>query len=260
MEPEELKDGNDNPEKNDVTDTDKTGKEKETPEKTKEDDFQRKIESEENKNKEKKSSDVVPLKKYLDKKLKIKDLEKEISELKSKPQSGNNQFNTKDLDELAEEFGANPAALKKLAAILTPKQNADLEKKIEQLEESNRTLLAKDQRQEQEKLFDKHFKEKIASKYPELKEKKSLFKQVWFSPTFPELKTLEDVRKEFFPHIKAVETKSGVKKESLEPGSGGTNKGVKTIDFSKMTDEQHMEVLKNPELKAKYYAWIDSKS
>lgn len=259
MDPKELENGNDNPEKNDSTDEDKSGenKNKEEKKEEKQDDFQRKIQTEEPKKKE--TSDVVPLKKYLDKKLKIKDLEREIADLKNKHQSGNNSFNSKDLDDLAEEFGANPEALKKLAAVLTPKQNADLEAKVAKLEETNKLLLAKDQRRDQEKLFDKHFKEKIVKNYPELKDKKSLFKQVWFSPTFPDLKTLDDIRKEFFPHIKEVEKQGGVKKESLEPGSGGTTKGAKVIDFAKMTDEQHIEVLKDPELKAKYYEWLDSK-
>jgi len=218
-----------------------------------EDDFKRNVES-----KPSKTDEVVPLKKYLDKKTKIKELEGTVSELNGKLAELNSKtlINNNDLDKFIEEFGLNPEATKKLAAILTPKQNANLEKKLAELEESNKSLLQKEERRDQKKQFEKHFKDKIIAKYPELKEKKSLFKQVWFSPTFPHLKTLEDIKTEFFPHIKGVET--GVKKESLESGSGGQSKGVKEIDFSKMTDEQHLEVLKDKDLKAKYYAWSDS--
>jgi len=222
-----------------------------------EDDFKRNVEDDK---KSSKKDEVVPL--TVDKKNKIKELEGTVNELKSTLEKleSKSLINNNDLDKFIEEFGLNPEATKKLAAILTPKQNANLEKKLAELEESNKTLLQKEQRREQEKQFEKHFKDKIVTKYPDLKDKKSLFEQVWFSPTFPHLKTLEDIKTEFFPHIKAAETPGGVKKESLEPGNGGQSKGVKEIDFSKMTDEQHMEVLKDKESKAKYYAWLDSQS
>jgi hypothetical protein len=251
---EELKDENENSGKNGSTDENNSGEENKDKNKT-EDDFQRNVEGEEKPSK--KSDDVVPLKKYLDKKLKIKDLEKENSELKDKLQSGNS-LNNKDLDDLAKELNADPVALKKLAQFLSPKQNADLEKKIADLEESNKHLLAKDRQRDAEKLFERNFKAKYGDN-PELKEKKSVFKKIWFSPAFPELRTLEDIRKELFPHIK-VAGKANVKKESLEEGSGGTNKGTKTIDFKNATDDQLIEVLKDPELKKKYYDYLDSQS
>lgn len=217
------------------------------PEKKELPDYRKDLKSGEDKNKDK-TDEHVPLKKYL----KLKDAYKELKGKYSQKELNN--LTTDDLSELANELGVDQKALAKLVKTIRVGSSSEAEEKIKAL---NAKLDKMEMMGKSNKAFDEDFKKSIVSKYPDLKGKKDLFRKIAFSPDFLHLKTLEDIRKEFFPHAKKAESKD-IKKEELEKGSEGGKKGGKEIDFAKMDDETHMEVLKDPKLRKKYYEWADS--
>ena len=182
------------------------------------------------------NSDTVPLSKYTKVKQRIKELKAQLEE--------KSNLSNEDLKALAKEHNLDEEGLKKIATIIKKETLKEAEKKIA-------PILSKQQQVENEKRFEEDFERTIAKKYPELVGKKGQFKRIAFSPDFIHLKTLEDIRKEFYPDSKAT------KDDSPESGSNGGNKETETIDFSKMTEEQHAKVLDDPKLKAKYYDWQD---
>ncbi|MDQ5987380.1 MAG: hypothetical protein CSYNP_03120 [Syntrophus sp. SKADARSKE-3] len=238
-----------------------SAKKDETVEKTTDTETDKKVEEEKNKDDKKevpdyrpkadekqkgfKEAGTVPLKKYLDVKNRLKEL-KEVSKT-------SNNLSNADIESLAKEHNLDADVLKAIAAIIKKETIAEAEKKIT-------PLLEKARREESEKAFEKDFKQNILSKYPELKSKKEHFKRIAFSPDFLHLKTLEDIRKEYFDGYKPSDDggKKDDKKDTVEGGSKGGAKGSETIDFANMTDEQHSKVLADPKLKAEYYKWKDA--
>lgn len=184
----------------------------------------------------KEKSDTVPLSKYTKVKQKIKELKKQLAD--------KSNLSNKDLESLAQEHNLDPAALKRIASIIEKNALKEADKKIA-------PILSKQKQAENEKHFEEDFERNIAKKYPELAGKKAQFKRIAFSPDFIHLKTLEDIRKEFYPDTKVSKT------DSPEGGSSAAPKETETIDFSKMTEEQHRRVLDDPKLRAKYYDWQD---
>jgi hypothetical protein len=183
-------------------------------------------------------SDSVPLSKYTKVKQRIKELKAQLEE--------RSNLSNQDLESLAKEYNFDDKVLAKIATIIKRDTLKEAEKKIA-------PILSKQQQVENEKRFDEDFERAIAKKYPELAGKKGQFKRIAFSPDFIHLKTLEDIRKEFYPEIT-----SKTKDDTPEAGSNAAPKETETIDFSKMTEEQHLRVLADPKLKAKYYAWQDA--
>jgi len=184
-----------------------------------------------------KSDETVPLKKYLDLKNDVKALKKSIEHLSDDKSNLSNE----DLDKLAEEYNLDKEGIKKLVSVIKKETAKEAEKKIA-------PLLAERQREQNEKNFDKVFKEKTLKKYPHLADFKDKYKRMVMSPDFVDM-TEEQIINEYFPAPK--------KDDSPETGSQGGSKGDEVVDFSKMTDEQHAKVLKDPALRAKYYKWQD---
>jgi len=185
--------------------------------------------------------DTVSLKKYLDLKKDFKDLKTSLEN-----KSSDNSLTLKELETLAEENNLDAPILKKIADIIKTETLREAEKKIA-------PILEKERVRESEKAFDKDFKANILSKHPELKEKRDAFKRIAFSPQFLHLKTLDDIRKEFFAGYKPSQVK-----DTVEGGSKGQSKISETIDFSRMTDEQHSKVLADPVKRAEYYKWRET--
>lgn len=185
----------------------------------------------------KSGSDSVPLKKYTKVKQRIKELKAQLAE--------RSNLSSEDLADLAKEHNLDEAGLKKIAAIIKKETLKEAEKKIA-------PIISKQQQVENEKRFDEDFERTIAKKYPALAGKKGQFKRIAFSPDFIHLKTLEDIRKEFYPDVT-----SEIKDDNPEGGSSAAPKETETIDFAKMTPKQHEMVLADPKLRAKYYDWQD---
>lgn len=230
----EVKDGNIDPAKKDEA-VETTTK----PEKVEENKAEEKVISD-YRPKDEKIPDTVPLKKYLDLKKDIKELKEQLGK-----QSSSN-LTLKELEDLADENNLDKGVLKKIADIIKNETLKEADKKIA-------PILEKERMRESEKAFEKDFKKTILEKYPELKEKKDAFKRIAFSPQFLHLKTLEDIRKEFFDGYKPKE-----KKDAVEAGSKGQSKATETIDFANMTDEQHSKVLADPSTRAEYYKWRET--
>ena len=187
--------------------------------------------------------ETVPLKKYLQ-------VKKELKELKTSSQS--NSLSNADLKEFAEEAGLDLAVVQKMAAIIAKQAKDEV---THEVEEKVKPLLNEKIQTENNKLFEKDFQEKIVSKYPELAEKIETFRKVAFSKDFLHLRTLDDIRKEFFP---SVSKKADA--DSIEGGSVGGDNLPEKIDFNKVEsdDELHRKVLADPKLRKQYYAFKDS--
>lgn len=188
-------------------------------------------------------NETVPLKKYLD-------LKNEIKELRQSGDKSSSNLTLKELEDLAEEHNVDKTFVQKIANIIKNETLKEADKKIA-------PILEKERIRESEKAFDKDFKRSILEKYPELKEKRDAFKKIAFSPQFLHLKTLDDIRKEFFDGYKF---KGEVKKDTVEGGSQGGNKGSETVDFTTLhkNPELHAKVLADPKLRTEYYKWKDT--
>lgn len=193
---------------------------------------------------EKKEKQTVPLKKYLDLKDKMKTLK------------GNSpEINQQALEEFAEESNLKIDVVKKLAALITSQATKAATKAAE--ERVAPIVLEKISR-ENARAFDEDFEKSIIAKYPDLANKKEVFKKIAFSKDFLHLKNLEAIRAEFFPDSKPANTKE-VKKSTIEGGSQGGGKEVEKVDFAnlKTNPKQYEAVMKDPVARAKYYAWQD---
>lgn len=191
---------------------------------------------------------TVPLKKYLKVKAKLKN---------AVGSDGSSDLTNKTLEEFAEESGLEIKVVKQLRDIIVTQARSEATKVAD---ERVRPIVVEKMTRRNEELFEKDFAAKISSKYPELEAKKEAIKKIAFSRDFLHLKTLDDIRNEFFPNAKAVE--KAVKKDSVEAGSVGGNKESETIDFASLQDnpELYKKVIANPQLRKKYYAWQDSSS
>lgn len=192
--------------------------------------------------------DTVPLKKYLKVKAKLKN--KITSE-------GTSDLSKQTLEEFAEESGLKIDVVAKLRDLIVTQARSEATKVAD---DRVRPIVAEKMTRRNEELFEKDFAAKVSSKYPELESKKEAFKKIAFSRDFLHLKTLDDIRNEFFPNAKAVE--KAVKKESPEAGSVGGNKETETIDFAKLHEnpDLYKKVIADPKLRAKYYSWQESSS
>lgn len=184
--------------------------------------------------------ETVPLKKHLK-------LKKELARLKKEREDDGEDLSTKDLDSLAEEYGLAPKALKELANTISTMTLKQAEKIIAPIQ-------AKAIEAENERAFNTDFEIKILKQYPHLASKKEQFKKIAFSPDFVHLKTLEDIRNEFFSDVTPKKKKET---DAPEGGSRGSTK-VEEIDFDHMTEEQHLRVLADPVLKKKLYEHQDA--
>jgi hypothetical protein len=194
---------------------------------------------------EKKAPQMVPLKKYTDLKAKLRDLQKEEQA----------DLSNETLEEFAEEFGIKPNAVKKLAKLITTQA---IEEATRVAEERVKPLVQERVSIDNSKAFEADFQKNIASKYPELATQIEVFRNIAFSKDFIHLKSLEAIKTEFYPNVKASQKE--VKKESVEGGSQGAGKETERIEFATLKDnpKQYAKVMNDPVARGKYYEWQDS--
>lgn len=186
---------------------------------------------------EKKGADTVPLSKFLE-------LKNELKELKR----SSNSVSSESLESFAEDAGLDIDVVRRMATVIASQAK---EEALAEVDSKVRPVLREKQAADNDALFTKDFEKNIVSRYPELADKKEAFKAIAFSKDFLHLKTLEDIRKEFFSSAKQV------KKETFERGSIGADNLPEDVDFAKMDDETHAKVLADPKLRKEYYAWQD---
>lgn len=194
------------------------------------------------------NGEMVPLKKFLD-------LKKVYKDLKSKTSSP--ELNNKTLEAFAEETGLTIETAKKFAEIVTKQAKAEA---LKAADERVAPILIEKMSKSNLEAFEQDFEQSIATKYPDLANKKETFKKIAFSKDFLHLKSLDEIRQEFYPDVKPSEKQ--IKKETIEGGSKGGNKETETIDFSTLKEnpELYERVMKDPVLKKKYYAYQDAQS
>ena len=190
--------------------------------------------------------ETVPLKKYLDVKAKLK----ELREASTTP-----ELTKKTLDDFAEEAGLKQETVANLVKVITAQAKADA---VKAADEKVAPIILEKQSRSSLDAFDQDFEKRIASKYPELAKYKDNFKKVAFSKDFLHLKSLDDIKNEFYPDYQPAEKE--VNKEVIEGGSKGGNKETTVIDFSTLKDheDQYERVMKDDSLRKKYYAWQDT--
>lgn len=195
----------------------------------------------------KKDPEMVPLPKYMESRNRVKELEKELEEARE----GGVKLTNTDLDSLAAEYNTDPNFVKKLAA--TMKAEA-----INEIRATVDPLLAERQQAENDRSFNEAFDKVIKAAYGDQIDREA-FREIALNPSFAYLKSFDGIVKKFWSHIKPVtaESEEEIKTETIESGSKGAVKS-ETINFAKMTDKQHEDVLGNPKLKAEYYKWKDS--
>jgi len=193
---------------------------------------------------EKKEKETVPLKKHLALKAKLRELKGSSPEI-----------NQQALEEFAEESNLKVDVVKKLATLIISQATKAATKAAE--DRVAPIVLEKISR-ENTKAFDTDFEKSIIAKYPDLANKKEVFKKIAFSKDFLHLKNLEAIRAEFFPDSKPSDTKE-VKKATVEGGSQGGGKEVEKVDFAtlKTNPKQYEAVMKDPVAREKYYSWQD---
>lgn len=197
----------------------------------------------EKKAKKESSSDTVPLSVFLELKRDFKDLKEQLS----------SDLTNKDIDEFAQAAGIELDIAKKFVKMIQTKTKEEV---LQEVEEKIKPVAKNNLAEESIALFEADFEKSIASKYPELAGKKDVFQKIAFSKDFLHLKTLEDIRKEFYPN--ATKEKK-TKKDSPEAGSqGASTKAPENVNFATMDDETYKKVLANPESRTKYYEWLDS--
>jgi len=191
--------------------------------------------------------EMVPLKKYLDVKKKLAEVRK------SNDDSG---LSNQTLEEFAEEAGLKPEIARKYAKIIIAEAKAEA---IKAADERVQPIVLEKISRENLDAFEQDFEKNIATKYPELAGKKETFKKVAFSKDFLHLKSLEAIKNEFFPDVKAT-SKEAKKKEEIEGGSKGGNKETEHIEFAtlKNNPDQYKKVMDDPKLRKKYFDWQDS--
>lgn len=194
----------------------------------------------------KEDKETVPLKKYLEVK---KDLKKLLSEKES-------PLNKQTLEEFAEEAGMSLEKVNAFAQIILTQATSAASKVAD--ERIAPIIQEKISRTNQE-LFDADFEKSIATKYPELASKKEAFQKIAFSKDFLHLKSLEEIKNEFYPDVKPTATKV-VKKATPEKGSIGGGKETERIQFKDLRNNpvQYEKVMKDPIARQKYFDWQDS--
>ncbi len=191
--------------------------------------------------KEAAKAEMVPLKKYMD-------LKRELKE--AKEGNGSNSFNDEDIEEIAKEFDVDPSFAKKLAKTITASATKQAQAAIA-------PVLQERKMAENVKNFNADFDKKILAQFgADAEQYREDFRRMAFSPDFLDLKTLNDIQKRFFPHLKKAE--AGTKKETIENGSKTSVKGSSQIDFANMDEDTHMKVLADPKLKQQYYDWQEN--
>lgn len=197
----------------------------------------------EKKTKKESSSETVPLSVFLELKKDFKELKEQLS----------GDLTNKDIAEFAQAAGIELDVAKRFVTMIQTKTKEDV---LQEVEETVKPIAKSSVAEESLSLFEADFEKSISSKYPELAEKKEIFKKIAFSKEFLHLKTLEDIRKEFYPNSTKVKAK---KKDSPEKGSQGANdKAPESVNFATMDDETYRKVLANSDSRAKYYEWLDS--
>jgi hypothetical protein len=193
-----------------------------------------------------KKPETVPLKKYLDLKAKFKAAQEEGDNL---------DLSNESLEEFAEEAGLKLPVVKKLAKLIVAQATAEATRAAD---ERVKPLVQERISKESELFFDQDFEKNIATNYPDLAAKKEAFKKIAFSKDFIHLKSLEEIRTEFYPDSNPVSKEA--KKDFPEPGSKGGNKDVERINFASLKENpaQYAKVMKDSEARAKYYEWQDS--
>lgn len=151
--------------------------------------------------------------------------------------------NDTSLEELADDLGISVEAVKKMQKAFSPNTSS--------VEEKLNAILERDRQIESERNFNTDF-EKWAKSDPDRMAKKDFYKTVAFNPEFLDLKNFDQMERKFFP--------GSPKRASIESGTASKTGATEKIDFQKMTDTQEAKVLNDPKLRAKYYAWLDSKS
>lgn len=190
--------------------------------------------------KEPKKEEFVPLKKYTK-------LRKELQKLRKQSSESDSSLQTEDLEELADKYKLPEKFVKDLATTIETRSLKKAEEKIA-------PLIAKQTMSENERLFNADFDKTILTKYPHLADKKEHFKKIAFSPDFVHLKSLEDIRKEFFDSPPPKK-----KTESIEGGSSGAERtGDEDINLDNPTEQQLEKILDNPALRKKYFERQDA--
>lgn len=182
-----------------------------------------------------KPKDTVSLKKYMKAKDRIKELQDDLAAAKS-PMSAS-------VREIAAELGVEESAATKLIQFAKDSSLKEFEHKFG-------PILKKDELAKADQAFDTEF-DKVVKIYPALASKKKQLKSLAFSKEY--LKTpLDKIAEESYGDL--------IGKPTTEDAAGGSDKGEsEKIDFANMTSDQRAKVMKDPELRKKYYAYKDSK-
>lgn len=195
-----------------------------------------------------KEQETVPLSKYM----KVKN---RLNELKRTGVGSdvNSQTNEADLEEIAKELDLDPSKLKKLFKVFSKSDSPSKSEVEKMIKDIVTPVLSSKQTEQNDKNFENHFNNEIVKKFPHVAKNKEAVKILLFNEEFKDI-LWPDLINRFFP----AGTESKKTKEDIEGGSQGGNRG-ESIDFGKMTAEQHKRVLADPDMRKKYYAWQDSK-
>lgn len=184
-----------------------------------------------------KQPETVPLHVHKETRDKLKTEIRELREQLSKAQSPSRA----KLSEIASKWGVEPETISELAEAIKSESAREVESKFGSLVEEQK-------RAKVEEAFNNEFS-KLAKNFPQLEGKRDVIKNLAFTKQY--LKTpLDRIAQDVFGDL--------LGKGGMEEARPSADRGGEVIDFSKpMTPEQKSQVLKDPEARAKYYAYLD---
>lgn len=195
---------------------------------------------------DKSESRTVPEAVFLEQKNANKELKRDVKELKELIESGASQKEvSKELDEIAEEYGVDPGFIKTFEKKIRNEVARDMEEK---LSSKIGPMEAKERTERIDKVFNIHYAKALEAR-PEFKDiaQAEVIKTLSLDPANAK-KTFSDLLVGAYGHLV-----SG--KRTLETTKGRSGDGVITeIDFARANSdpEYFQEIMADPELKAKY--------
>lgn len=195
-------------------------------------------------------AETVGLDKFLDIKKQNKELKKQMDELKSKLENGDD-VSSEDIDSIAEEFGVDKNFLKKLENTIRSQMSSDFEAKVsEKLKPIEQAEKAKQANQTFESIYNQTLER--MPEYANVIDKESLrtlaFQKENSSLSLPQL-------------IEKIYGRSISGKKTIETTTPRGGKDPQEIDFKlARTDAQYFgEIMADPVMKAKYNQNLESR-
>lgn len=193
------------------------------------------------------NKDTVPLSKLMAEKKKRQELEAQLREMEEAKQ---NSLDNLNLNDIADEFGVSPEVVDKMAAKLKAELSEEFNSRFDE-------LTAEDRKKKQDAAL-QGLLDSALEKHPEYQDVAN--KEVVLKYAETQLKegntniTMSQILKDVYGKVEPRE--AGIQTTETSNRADTGNESVDFNKLSQMSDEEQMEVLKDPEMRKKYNEYV----